>query len=110
MGANEGAVKDGELVLTPTDSYEEGLPIPDDSAEEPHLDDLPPVDNLVKQFAPGKEKEMIIVPSKGYYDEDYEDLMTPDSSDSILAISDRESSDTLVEASWVDENFFASEV
>jgi len=92
MGANERPKKCDKPELTPTDSYEEGLPVPGDSAEEPHLDDfLPPVDDL------------IMVSNKGC---DHLDSVSNYSEDSM---SDLDSSD-IVEASWVDDDFFASEI
>jgi len=115
MGANKCPKKYDEPELTPTDSYEEGLPVPDDSAEEPLPDDyLPPVNDLDLEYSATritKSKSAIIVPSKGYDDDDFDDSMLPDdSSDYLLSMSDIDSSDDMVEASWVDEQFFASEV
>jgi len=110
MGAIDRPKTCDGLELTPTDSYE-GLPIPSDCTEEPYLDDyLPPVHDLdLKRSHPiSNSKLTIMVPNKGYDYFDSEDSVSDNSSED--SISEPDSSDFIVEASWVDDDFFSSEI
>jgi len=111
MGANDPPKKCDGLELTPTDSYEEGQPIPSDSTEEPYLDDyLPPIHDLCIQCSPTilNSPSAIMVPNKGYDYFDSEGSVSNLSSEDSM--SELDSSDFIVEASWVDDDFFASEI
>jgi len=111
MGANDRPKKCNRPELTPTDSYEEGQPIPSDSTEEPYMDDyLPPIHDLHIHCSPTilNSKSAIMVPNKGYDYFDSEDSVSDNSSED--SISEPDSSDFIVEASWVDDDFFSSEI
>jgi len=101
MGANEGRKScNGELALGPSDSYEERLPVPGDSAEDEFPDEVLPI------VDPQAFSNSIMVLRASKIASSLQDWDSGDSDDfysSSTCLSDFNS----IEPSWVDDSFFS---